>query len=229
MGSSGRGRRGRVGLRVPEELPAAEIDEVRRVKVRLEEYVRASGKTGIEVKRGHGGIRDVEFAISCCRSCTAVATNASASPTPSVPSWSSRTRGTSAGTMRVRSRRRTGSSARSSIVCRSCTTCRRTRLPADTASRTVLARSLGLEGGEHSSPSTDGRPRWFEACTSGFYRPLLSRSPAPRPRPGRDREATQELLAGLGFGRPAASYEVLAGLVDPRRASGRCSPTSSPS
>ena len=49
-----------------------------------------------------------------------------------------------------------------------------------------------------------------------FYRPLLeSFAGASAPRPGRDREATQELLAGLGFGRPATSYEVLAGLVDP--------------
>src|SRR5581483_2652264 len=47
----------------PRELPPAAIDEVRRVKVRLEEYVRARGKAEVEVKRGWGGIRDVEFAV----------------------------------------------------------------------------------------------------------------------------------------------------------------------
>src|SRR6184192_2367848 len=47
----------------PDELPAAAIEEVRRTKVRLEEYVRARGKEAIEVKRGRGGIRDVEFAV----------------------------------------------------------------------------------------------------------------------------------------------------------------------
>ncbi len=47
----------------PEVLPESTIDEVRRVKVRLEEYVRAAGKADVEVKRGRGGIRDVEFAV----------------------------------------------------------------------------------------------------------------------------------------------------------------------
>src|SRR5205085_5796488 len=32
-------------------------------KVRIEEYVRARGKEAVEVKRGRGGIRDVEFAV----------------------------------------------------------------------------------------------------------------------------------------------------------------------
>src|SRR6266511_6033129 len=47
----------------PDELPPAAIEEVRRTKVRLEEYVRARGKEATEVKRGRGGIRDVEFAV----------------------------------------------------------------------------------------------------------------------------------------------------------------------
>jgi glutamate-ammonia-ligase adenylyltransferase len=47
----------------PDELAPQTIDEVRQVKVRLEEYVRARGVEGSEVKRGRGGIRDVEFAV----------------------------------------------------------------------------------------------------------------------------------------------------------------------
>ena len=39
------------------------IDDVRRTKVRLEEYIRQRGKEFTEVKRGRGGIRDVEFAV----------------------------------------------------------------------------------------------------------------------------------------------------------------------
>ena len=47
----------------PAQLEPAAIDDVRRTKVRLEEYIRARGKEFIEVKRGRGGIRDVEFAV----------------------------------------------------------------------------------------------------------------------------------------------------------------------
>src|SRR5207247_3636457 len=47
----------------PDHLEPAAIDEVRRTKVRLEEYIRQRGKELTEVKRGRGGIRDVEFAV----------------------------------------------------------------------------------------------------------------------------------------------------------------------
>ena len=47
----------------PEELAPRAIDDVRRTKVRLEEYIRQRGKELTEVKRGRGGIRDVEFAV----------------------------------------------------------------------------------------------------------------------------------------------------------------------
>ena len=47
----------------PEELGVRAIDDVRRTKVRLEEYIRRRGKELTEVKRGRGGIRDVEFAV----------------------------------------------------------------------------------------------------------------------------------------------------------------------
>ena len=47
----------------PVRAPPGAIDEVRRTKVRLEEYIRRRGKELTEVKRGRGGIRDVEFAV----------------------------------------------------------------------------------------------------------------------------------------------------------------------
>src|SRR5205085_9681025 len=49
-----------------------------------------------------------------------------------------------------------------------------------------------------------------------FYRPLLEAfAGSPRPHPGTDRRATEELLAGLGFATPSRSFEVLSSLVDP--------------
>jgi glutamate-ammonia-ligase adenylyltransferase len=49
-----------------------------------------------------------------------------------------------------------------------------------------------------------------------FYRPLLEAFSGPAgPAPGLDRPATEELLAGLGFGDPSRSYGVLQRLVDP--------------
>ncbi|MGH2672794.1 MAG: bifunctional [glutamine synthetase] adenylyltransferase/[glutamine synthetase]-adenylyl-L-tyrosine phosphorylase, partial [Actinomycetota bacterium] len=47
----------------PKDLHEAAIHDVRRSKVRLEEYIRRRGKELTEVKRGRGGIRDVEFAV----------------------------------------------------------------------------------------------------------------------------------------------------------------------
>ena len=55
------GRRRRSSIR-RSSRPRA-IDDVRRTKVRLEEYIRQRGKELTEVKRGRGGIRDVEFAV----------------------------------------------------------------------------------------------------------------------------------------------------------------------
>jgi glutamate-ammonia-ligase adenylyltransferase len=46
-----------------------------------------------------------------------------------------------------------------------------------------------------------------------FYRPLLEAFAAPTPAPGRDREATLELLSGLGFTDPPAAYARFESLV----------------
>ncbi|MGH2711081.1 MAG: bifunctional [glutamine synthetase] adenylyltransferase/[glutamine synthetase]-adenylyl-L-tyrosine phosphorylase, partial [Actinomycetota bacterium] len=55
--------RGLEPLVYPEQLDPSAIEDVRAMKARIEEYVRASGKEATEVKRGRGGIRDVEFAV----------------------------------------------------------------------------------------------------------------------------------------------------------------------
>ena len=47
----------------PSVLPATAVEDVRASKARIEEHVRAMGKEAVELKRGRGGIRDVEFAV----------------------------------------------------------------------------------------------------------------------------------------------------------------------
>src|SRR4029450_6080404 len=89
-------------------------------------------------------------------------------------------------------------------------------LPAGPAARTVLARSLGLGGedellAEFERQTSLGR-EVHEGC---FYRPRRGSFAGPStPRPGRDREATVELLGALGFDGPAAAYEVPARVVE---------------
>jgi glutamate-ammonia-ligase adenylyltransferase len=90
-------------------------------------------------------------------------------------------------------------------------------LPADPAARTVLARSLGLGGEDELLAEFERQTSLVrEVHERFFYRPLLESFAGPStPRPGRDREATVELLGALGFDGPAAAYEVLARLVEP--------------
>src|SRR5207247_156839 len=47
----------------PAQLPPSAIEDVRASKTRIEDQVRSLGKESVEVKRGRGGIRDVEFAV----------------------------------------------------------------------------------------------------------------------------------------------------------------------
>jgi glutamine synthetase adenylyltransferase len=67
----------------PERLETAAIDDVRRTKVRLEEYIRQRGKELIEVKRGAVASATSSSPSSCCRSSTAAATPRSEVPTRS--------------------------------------------------------------------------------------------------------------------------------------------------
>ena len=66
-------------------------------------------------------------------------------------------------------------------------------------------------------PSTTGRRSSFEGSTSASSTGRCSRrSPArSSPTPGHDREATEELLAGLGFAQPSRAFESLQRLVAP--------------
>ena len=209
----------------PRELAPAAIEDVRRTKVRLEEYVRRRGKELTEVKRGRGGIRDVEFAVQLLQIVHGRARSAAAHPESTLAAL-----------------RRSGAEgyvadADAAALADAYRFLRRVEhrlqivrdlqthdLPPDRHARTTLARSLGLPTGPMLwRPSTSGPPGSSARSTSGlFYRPLLESFAGPAqlaehavPSHGTDRPATEELLAGLGFAEPGRSYDVLGRLVDP--------------
>ena len=201
----------------PEELEPRAIDEVRRVKVRLEEYVRARGKAGTEVKRGRGGIRDIEFAVqllqivhgrrdTLLREPTTLRALAALSDQGYVAADDARALADAYRFLRTLEHRLQ--------IVRDLQT---HELPNDPDARRVLARSLGFDGAEALRSEFDRQTSLVRGLHERlFYRPLLeSFAGTSVPSPGLEREATLELLAGLGFRRPSAAYEVLARLVDP--------------
>jgi [glutamine synthetase] adenylyltransferase / [glutamine synthetase]-adenylyl-L-tyrosine phosphorylase len=203
----------------PDELPPAAIEEVRRTKVRLEEYVRARGKEAVEVKRGRGGIRDVEFAVqllqlvhgrrdprlrepNTLRALAALAEDGYVSE-PDARDLAEAYRFLRRLEHRLQ-------------IVRDLQT---HELPEDPEALNRLARAMGM-----ASPAM--LRRVYERETSQvrglherlFYRPLLEAFAGPAAgelRPGLGREATEELLAGLGFTQPAQAYDVFQRLVDP--------------
>ncbi|MGZ8578224.1 MAG: [protein-PII] uridylyltransferase family protein, partial [Actinomycetota bacterium] len=201
----------------PEHLEPAAIDDVRRTKVRLEEYIRQRGKEHIEVKRGWGGIRDVEFAVQLLQIVHGRRDGRLRSPNTLDALSALATEGyvarNDAEVLADAYRFLRRLEHRLQIV-RDLQT---HDLPADPHARTTLARSLGLPDAlalQAEYDRTTGLVRGLHERL--FYRPLLEAFAGPAtPAPGVDREATEELLEGLGFAHPSRSYEVLARLVDP--------------
>jgi glutamate-ammonia-ligase adenylyltransferase len=201
----------------PSVLAPRAIDEVRRTKVRLEEYIRRRGKELTEVKRGRGGIRDVEFAVQLLQIVHGRRDERLRSPNTLRALTALAAEGyvahidAEALADAYRFLRRL--EHRLQIV-RDLQT---HDLPADARARTTIARSLGMESAdalraEHER-TTDLVRGIHERL---FYRPLLEAfAGPPAPAPAADRLATEELLTGLGFASPARSYEVLRRLVDP--------------
>ena len=201
----------------PKELPPQAIDEVRRVKVRLEEYVRARGKAATEVKRGWGGIRDVEFAVQLLQIVHGRRNERLREPNTlralAVLAEEGYVAEDDADALADAYRFLRTLEHRLQMV-RDLQT---HELPPDRPSLTRLARSLGLDGPEALRAEYERRTVLVRGLHERlFYRPLLEAFAGPAaPRPGVDRAATEELLAGLGFRRPSAAYEVLDRLVDP--------------
>ncbi len=201
----------------PEELAPQAIEEVRRVKVRLEEYVRARGKSHKEVKRGWGGIRDVEFAVqllqivhgrrderlrepNTLRALAALADEGYvAEPDALALAGAYRFLRTLEHRLQIVRDVRTH------------------ELPEDPGARTTLARSLGFATAGELQAGYGRETALVRGLHERlFYRPLLEAfAGKAAPRPGIDRQATLELLAGLGFRQPPAAFEVLHRLVDP--------------
>ncbi len=201
----------------PEELAPRAIDEVRRVKVRLEEYVRARGKAGTEVKRGWGGIRDVEFAVQLLQIVHGRRDDRLRQPNTlralSVLADEGYVAEQDAAALADAYRFLRVLEHRLQMV-RDLQT---HELPADRASLTRLARSLGMDGPDALRSEYERQTALVRGLHERlFYRPLLEAFAGPKaPRPGVDREATLELLAGLGFREPSSAYAVLARLVVP--------------
>jgi glutamate-ammonia-ligase adenylyltransferase len=209
----------------PAILPAAAIDDVRASKARIEELVRSRGKEAVELKRGRGGIRDVEFAVQLLQLVhgrrherlrepnTLAALDALAEE-----GFVSRT-DAEALSDSYRFLRRL--EHRLQMV-RDLQT---HELPSDRRALGSLARSMGVPSADHLKAEharhTDAVRSLHERL---FYRPLMEAFAVvsvAAPRPGLDRPATQELLAGLGFGDPSAAYETLGRIFDPTSRMGK--------
>ncbi|HYJ61495.1 MAG TPA: DUF294 nucleotidyltransferase-like domain-containing protein [Actinomycetota bacterium] len=203
----------------PAHLEPAAIDDVRRTKVRLEEYIRARGKELTEVKRGRGGIRDVEFAVQLLQ----------------IVHGRSNERLRSPGTLpALAALADEGYVAREDAVAladayrflrrlehrlQMVRDLQTHDLPEDERARTTVARSLGLADAgvlRDGYDRTTGLVRQIHERL--FYRPLLEAFAGPvSPTVGRDRAATEELLEGLGFAHPARGYDLLRTLTEPTR------------
>ena len=207
----------------PDHLEPSAIEDVRVMKVRIEEYVRARGKEATSVKRGRGGIRDVEFAVQLLQLVHARRDVSLREPNTLRALAALADRGyiaeSDAESLASSYRFLRKLEHRLQLV-RDLQT---HDLPEDEANLRRLARSMDL-----SDPGElrEEYHRHSEIVRSLherlFYRPLLETFAGDRaPIPGTDRAATEELLGGLGFADPAGAYRRLDGLVDPEARLGR--------
>ncbi|MGH2680441.1 MAG: hypothetical protein ACRDG8_08175 [Actinomycetota bacterium] len=201
----------------PRDLQEAAIDDVRRSKVRLEEYMRRRGKELTEVKRGRGGIRDVEFAVQLLQIVHGRRDERLREPNTLTALGTLADEGyvahEDAAALADAYRFLRRLEHRLQMV-RDLQT---HDLPADRHARTTLARSLGLAGAEALQAEYDRTTELVRGIHERlFYRPLLEAFAGPvQPSPGHDRDATEELLAGLGFAQPSRAFEALQRLVAP--------------
>jgi [glutamine synthetase] adenylyltransferase / [glutamine synthetase]-adenylyl-L-tyrosine phosphorylase len=201
----------------PEDLEPSAIEDVRSMKVRIEEYVRARGKETVEVKTGRGGIRDVEFAIQLLQ-----LVHGRRDPRLRHPNTLRALEVlASEGYVAEADAQALASSYRFLRTLEHRLQLTREvqthELPADEASLRRLARSMGMDGAEAMRRAhamhTDVVRGIHERL---FYRPLLEAFAGPPvPQPGLERDPTVELLGGLGFRDADAAYARLDGLVDP--------------
>lgn len=206
-----------VPLVYPAVLPAAAIEDVRSTKARIEERVRALGKDEVELKRGRGGIRDVEFAVQLLqlvhgrrherlrKAGTLAALAALAHEGFVAPDDAEALAASYRFLRRLEHRLQMVREAQTH------------ELPSDHHALGTLARSMGLPDAarlraEHAR-HVDAVRGLHERL---FYRPLLEAfAGAAPPRPGADRPATEELLRALGFTDPSSAYVAFERVVEP--------------
>jgi glutamate-ammonia-ligase adenylyltransferase len=206
----------------PAVLPASAIEEVRASKARIEEQVRARGKDGMELKRGRGGIRDVEFAVQLLQlvhggryerlrvAGTLPALAALAEEGFVADADAEALSGSYRFLRRLEHRLQMVRDLQTH------------ELPADRHALGTLARSLGLGDAERLLAEYTRHTEFVRSLHERlFYRPLLEAFARRAPRPGVDRAATEELLAGLGFADPAGAFRAFAAMVDPATRLGR--------
>lgn len=199
-----------------DRLEPSAIEDVRNMKVRIEEYVRARGKEAVEVKRGRGGIRDVEFAVQLLQIVHGRRDPALRDPN-TLRALGELSR---EGYVSVADAESLSASYRFLRTVEHRLQLARDlqahELPEEPAALTRLARSMGLAGREAlllAYREHAGVVRGIHEKL--FYRPLMDAFAGPRiPRHGRERPATEELLSGLGFLDPRAAYERFAALTD---------------
>lgn len=207
----------------PDHLEPSAIEDVRAMKVRIEEYVRARGKETVEVKRGRGGIRDVEFAVQLLQ-----LVHARRDPALREPN--------TLRALAVLAERGYVAEADARSLATSYRFLRRLEhrlqlarelqtheLPQDQASLRRLARSMDLSDPDELHRAHAGHADVVRTLHERmFYRPLLETFAGERaPVPGTDRPATEELLGGLGFVDPAGAYRRLDRLVNTEERLGR--------
>jgi glutamate-ammonia-ligase adenylyltransferase len=207
----------------PDHLEPSAIEDVRAMKVRIEEYVRARGKEATSVKRGRGGIRDVEFAVQLLQ-----LVHARRDPSLREPN--------TLRALAVLADRGYIAEGDAESLASSYRFLRRLEhrlqlardlqthdLPEDQADLRRLARSMDLSDPDELREEYHRHSEMVRSLHERlFYRPLLETFAGDRaPIPGTERAATEELLGGLGFADPAGAYRRLDGLVDPEARLGR--------
>jgi glutamate-ammonia-ligase adenylyltransferase len=201
----------------PSELAPQAIEDVRRTKVRLEDYIRRRGKELTEVKRGRGGIRDVEFAAQLLQIVHGRRDRLLRTPNTLAALHALAAEGYVAdadATALADAYRFLRSIEHRLQIVRDLQT---HDLPPDRHARTTLARSLGLADADELAARYEATTNTVRTIHERlFYRPLLEAFSGPaHPAAGTDREATEELLGGLGFAEPRRSFDVLGRLIDP--------------
>jgi glutamate-ammonia-ligase adenylyltransferase len=206
----------------PDALPATVLDDVRATKARIEETVRASGKATVEVKRGWGGIRDVEFAVQLLQLVhgrrhpalrapgTLAALDALASEGFVAPADAAGLADSYRFLRRLEHRLQMLREVQTH------------ELPSDRASLLAVARSMGFADpgrllAEHARHTATVRGLHERL----FYRPLLEAFAGPLGEAGESRADTEDLLAGLGFADPGLAYRSFAAVVVPSTRLGR--------